>query len=77
MDKAIDFLDPIDTDVPKGGEAIMNRAVKTKAHQIYKAESMLLLYKHLEKMNRDGFMAWHTCKLLFSPFDSIAFEANY
>lgn len=55
----------------------MNRTVKTKAHQIYKGESMLLLYKHSEKMNRDGFKAWHTCKLLFSPFDSIAYEANY
>lgn len=55
----------------------MNRTVKTKAHQTYKGESMLLLYKHSEKMNRDGFKAWHTCKLLFSPFDSIASEANY
>jgi len=24
LDKAIDFLDPIDSDVPKGGEEIMN-----------------------------------------------------
>ena len=50
MDKAIDFLDPIDTDVPKGGEEIMNRTGKT---EVLERETMLLQIKDIEETNKD------------------------